>query len=172
MKLRCRLRTGGHVVLDSTCSVTHILWSHDTRGRLNINMSSYQYRDSHVKDKTVSPTVLSLTWESPYLGKAVFILKRGPVLSGSDNWIPGCQSLIHSYLVILSTNQRATRDVSQRDGFLGVWQFLYNHARGRGYGHLDWRSSLSVSYVWKLNHAAGRQTVYGNRRSTRVADDN
>ena len=38
-----------------------------TWGRLNTEMSSYQYRDSHVKDKTVSPTVLSLTWESPYL---------------------------------------------------------------------------------------------------------
>ena len=36
-------------------------------GRLNIKMWSYQYRDPHVKDKTVSPTVLSLTWESPYL---------------------------------------------------------------------------------------------------------
>ena len=47
-------------------------------GRLNIKMSSYQYRDSHVKDKTVSPTVLSLTCESPYLGKTVFILRRGP----------------------------------------------------------------------------------------------
>ena len=32
-------------------------------------MPSYQYRDSRVKDKTVSPTVLSLIWESPYLGK-------------------------------------------------------------------------------------------------------
>ena len=39
--------------------------------RLNIKMSSYQYRDSRVKDKTVSPTVLSLTWESPYLEKAI-----------------------------------------------------------------------------------------------------
>ena len=47
-------------------------------GHLNIKMPSYQYRDSHVKDKTVSPTVLSLTWESPYLGKTVFILRRGP----------------------------------------------------------------------------------------------
>ena len=47
-------------------------------GRLNIKSSSYQYRDSHVKDKTVSPTVLSLTWESPYLGKMVFILRRDP----------------------------------------------------------------------------------------------
>ena len=46
-------------------------------GRLNIKMSSYQYRDHHVKDKTVSPTVLSLTWESPYLGKTVFILRQG-----------------------------------------------------------------------------------------------
>ena len=32
-------------------------------GCLNIKMPSYQYRDSHVKDKTVSPTVLSLTWD-------------------------------------------------------------------------------------------------------------
>ena len=32
-------------------------------GRLNIKMLSYQSRDSHVKDKTVSPSVLSLTWE-------------------------------------------------------------------------------------------------------------
>ena len=47
-------------------------------GRLNIKMPSYQYRDSHVKDKAVSPTILSLTWESPYLGKMVFILRRSP----------------------------------------------------------------------------------------------
>ena len=58
----------------------------DPGGRLNIKMSSYQYRDSHVKDKTVSPTVLSLTWESPYLGKTVFILRRGPV----DEPVPQC----------------------------------------------------------------------------------
>ena len=53
-------------------------------GRLNIKMPSYQYRDSHVKDKTVSPTVFSLTWESPYLGKTVFILRWGPVLYFSN----------------------------------------------------------------------------------------
>ena len=47
-------------------------------GHLNIKMSSYQYRDSHVKDKTVSSTVLFLTWESPYLVKTVFILRWGP----------------------------------------------------------------------------------------------
>ena len=50
-------------------------------GRLNIKMPSYQYRDSHVKDKTVSPTVLSLTWESPYLGKTVFIFRRALLLA-------------------------------------------------------------------------------------------
>ena len=33
--------------------------------RLNIKISSYQYRDSYVKDKTVSPTILSWTWQSP-----------------------------------------------------------------------------------------------------------
>ena len=47
-------------------------------GCLNIKMLSYQYKASHVKDKMVSPTVLSLTWESPYLGKTVFILRPGP----------------------------------------------------------------------------------------------
>ena len=43
-------------------------------------MPYYEYMDSHVKDKTVSPTVLSLTWES--LGKTVFILRRGPEVYG------------------------------------------------------------------------------------------
>ena len=37
------------------------------------NDVSYQYRDPHVKNQT-GTTVLSLTWESPYLGKTVFIL--------------------------------------------------------------------------------------------------
>ena len=50
-----------------------------TRGRLNTNMPFYQCMDSHVKDTTVSPTVLSLTWESPDLRKTVFILGRSPV---------------------------------------------------------------------------------------------
>ena len=38
-------------------------------GRFNIKMLSYQYSLT---------TVLSLTWESPYLGKMVFILRQGP----------------------------------------------------------------------------------------------
>ena len=42
-----------------------------TGGCLNTKMSFYQYRDPHVT------TVLPLTWESPYLGKTVFILKWG-----------------------------------------------------------------------------------------------
>ena len=66
------------------------IWTFRSRsgGRLNIKMPSYQYRDSHVKDKTVSPTVLSLTWESPYPGKTVFILRRGPVFCKNGfKWI-------------------------------------------------------------------------------------
>ena len=46
-------------------------------GLLNIKMSSYQYRDPHVKDQMVL-FVLSLTWESPYLGKTVFMLSQSP----------------------------------------------------------------------------------------------
>ena len=57
--------------------------------RLNIKMPSYQYRDSHVKDKTVSPTVLSLTWESPYLRKTVFILRRAPDGDGITMFLRG-----------------------------------------------------------------------------------
>ena len=57
----------------------------------NIKMSSYQYRDPHVKDKTVSPTVLSLTWESPYPGKTVFILNRGA--DGYGLWL--CRRQMH-----------------------------------------------------------------------------
>ena len=79
----------------------HFLWFLNTSerqgpgGRLNIKMPSYQYRDSHVKDKTVSPTILSLTWESPYLGKIVFILRRGPVflhIQCHGFWCPGVTS--------------------------------------------------------------------------------
>ena len=45
-----------------------------SRGCLNIKMLSYQYRDPHVKVKTVS-TALSLTWEFPYIGKTVLKLR-------------------------------------------------------------------------------------------------
>ena len=37
------------------------------KGRLNIKMPSYEYRDSHVKDRTVSSTVLSLTFQFRWL---------------------------------------------------------------------------------------------------------
>ena len=37
--------------------------------RLNIKMPSYRYRNPRVKDKTYGlATVLSLTWEFPYIG--------------------------------------------------------------------------------------------------------
>ena len=62
----------------SAVNTVHSIKSNLLGGHLNIKMPSYQYSDSYVKDKTVSPTVLSLTWESPYLGKTVFILRWGP----------------------------------------------------------------------------------------------
>ena len=68
-------------------------------GSLNMKMSSYQYRDPHVNDKTV----LSLTWESPYLVKMVFILRWGPVLwarwhSDTASLLTHIQTTIHSHL--------------------------------------------------------------------------
>ena len=63
----------------------------EARGRLNIKMLSYQYRDSHVKDKTVSPTVLSLTWDIPIPGKDGLYIETGPRLhrvgSFSLHWL-------------------------------------------------------------------------------------
>ena len=50
---------------------------------LSIRMPSYQYKHLNVKDKTVSPSVLSLTWESPYLGKSLYI-ETGPRLVGNS----------------------------------------------------------------------------------------
>ena len=53
----------------SSCRVSLLLmtwWRKEPGSRLNIKMLSYQYRYSHVKDKTVSSTVLSLTRESSY----------------------------------------------------------------------------------------------------------
>ena len=76
-------------------------------GRLNIKMSSYQYRDSHVKDKTVSPTVLSLTWESPYLGKTVFILRRGP-----GPWETPRRDIITHILPIFTVNLNVSQNKS------------------------------------------------------------
>ena len=64
---------------------------------LNIDMSSYQYRDPHVPE-----TVLSLTRESPYLGKTVFMLTRGPGLHW-DTQYHGNQSLKLGYMWLIST---------------------------------------------------------------------
>ena len=62
-------------------------------------MPSYQHRDPDVKDKTVSPTVLSLTWEAPYLRKTVFLLRRGPEI-----WNPLPSRWISKILVMTFIN--------------------------------------------------------------------
>ena len=47
-------------------------------GRLNTNISSYQFRDPHVKDKTVAWHCYLYHGNPLYLGDTVFILRRGP----------------------------------------------------------------------------------------------
>ena len=81
----CPIKDNGFVCPNRRRAVTwtnddHVHWWMDLKdqGPLSIKMPSYQYRDSHVKDETVSATVLSLTLENPRLGKTVFILRRGP----------------------------------------------------------------------------------------------
>ena len=76
-----------------------VYWNRIPGGRLNIKMSSYQYRDP----------MSSLTWESPYLGKTVFILRRIPGLLQYTNvlyyiffrstYILLVTSFTHKYLV-------------------------------------------------------------------------
>ena len=46
---------------------------------MNIKTVFPRYGDSHVKDKTVGETVLSLTWESLNWQDGIFILRRPPV---------------------------------------------------------------------------------------------
>ena len=48
------------IVSKMACNIEETSW-----GRLNVRMPSYQYNDHYVKDRTVLPTVLSLTRESP-----------------------------------------------------------------------------------------------------------
>ena len=45
---------GSEGPLQPALSIADDPLTQETRGRLNIKMSSYQYRDPHVKDKTVS----------------------------------------------------------------------------------------------------------------------
>ena len=53
------------------------LFSKSSGVRLNIKMSSYRYRDPHVKDKSRGRLIFNM--EIPIPTKTVFILRRGPV---------------------------------------------------------------------------------------------
>ena len=59
---------------------------------LNIKTVFSRYGDSHVKDKTVGETVLSLTWESLYWLDDIFILRRPP---GGNYGFHGCTSITY-----------------------------------------------------------------------------
>ena len=107
------------------CPVVKQCWMKQLPGgRLNIKIPSYQYRDSHVKDEMVSPTVLSLTWESPYLGKTVFISRWGPdSLCMMPAFLPPLVNRHHhaieQYMYLISCKAR-------RVGFLLPWLLLIN----------------------------------------------
>ena len=66
-------QTDSHTVLYAC--VTPTAWPRETPGpRLKIKTIFPRYGDSHVKDKTVGETVLSLTWGSIYWQDDIFIL--------------------------------------------------------------------------------------------------
>ena len=65
------------------------------RGRLNIKMSSYQYRDPHVIDKTVlRPPYFNMGILIPE--KTVFILRRGPGSLPALQNIPRLEHIVES----------------------------------------------------------------------------
>ena len=147
MYWKCRLQNVGHTI--PGC-------------RLNIKMPSYQHRDSHVKDKTVSPTVLSLTWESPYLGKTVFILRRGPacyfsnLISVDFNW---------SYLwCVKHRNIYGTGDaIILRRAFLLSSVFLRLKERHTSHATVSVYKERDLSwYVWTTHVIGQTQVRYQN----------
>ena len=64
-------------------------------GRLNIKVSSYQYRDTHVKDNMVI---------SIYLGQMVFLQKRYPWLDASFSILLLYYSHLHDILMTATGN--------------------------------------------------------------------
>ena len=93
--------------------------------------SSYQYGDPRVKDKTVS-TVLSLTWESPYLEWTVFILRRTLIANHlfTSHWSSGLTKHWNVYIClhfdeILITgctgSCQMTTSSAANDTMHGVW---------------------------------------------------
>ena len=57
--------------------ILYLCWLSAPGDRLNIKMSSYQYRDPHVKDKTVSRPSYLLHW-NPIPGKDGLYFEAGP----------------------------------------------------------------------------------------------
>ena len=105
------------------------LLNQQTGGRLDIKMPSYQYRDPHGKDKTVSrPSIFNM--EIPIPRKTVFTLRRDPV-SVDGGTIPisiqerkQCESAILRHDI---GHQRPKIDRSRRkqDCFLRKGSYAY-----------------------------------------------
>ena len=117
-------------------------WAGVPGGRFNIKMPSYQYRDSHVKDKTVSPTVLSLTWESPYMGKMVFILNRAP---GDWCWTaqgPALEQQSDAVAIFSTNDSTASNDfwpkVSRQRQIAVIIRASRTHRASHRISHVGW----------------------------------
>ena len=146
-------------------SLTHLglklEYSHHTRvfiltqgpgDHLNVKMPSYQYRDSHVKDKTVSPTVLSLTWESLYLGKTAFILRQAPgSLHRQDHYSDVIMSLMASPITSL-TIVYSTRRRSQKTSKLRVTGLCAGNSPVTGEFPAQRASSTENVFIWWRHH--------------------
>ena len=107
-------------------------------GRLNIKMPSYQYRDSRAKDKDGLTDRLIFNMGIPihmYLGKTVFILRRGPGIYNSDNKSHCTVSLIQRYLLLAPMSSYVNETL------LKIWAF---HSRKHIWKHCGQNGSHFV----------------------------
>ena len=127
--------------------------------------SSYQYGDPHVKDKTVS-TVLSLTWESPYLEWTVFILRRTLIANHlfTSHWSSGLTKHWNVYIClhfdeILITGctgscQMTTSSAANDENFVKMTTFSFQWSRTM---HGVW-CLISALIVLSINYNARKRT--------------
>ena len=125
---------------------------------INIKISSYQYRDSHVKDKTVS----SLAWESPYLGKTVFILRQGP-----DHGIQWpCSAKFSVFHGTLKISMIGFDQAWVIPSYLQVWALNL-----MGWCTVQWSRSLFKMALLGQFLRLPRNLIHGRRRLSLREDD-
>ena len=146
-----------HIILHGLCAhepfekwAKATLWPGD---RLNIKMSSYQYRDPHVKDKTVSrPSSLRdrllFNMGIPIPCKTVFILRRRPderngQMTNRLYIHKSCWNLFKLWLSAIERH-RYKGMITQRIGQVHFWGVFTHWSRHSELTSIPWLPSLGL----------------------------